>query len=103
MVLLAEELCSTPEELLRRLSLSPPQRVAEFVETIPAETRSSLALYCYRRPSLRSLGLAIAETCSEDDLWWSGGNIGMELASKAKEWREARSKRPTPSRAQLGN
>jgi hypothetical protein len=87
MLSLPAELCSITDESLRQLSRSPPQRTAEFIETIPIETRSPLALYCYSQSSLRSLGVAIAATCSQDDLWWSGGKIGMELASKAKEWR----------------
>ena len=87
MLSLPAELCSITDESLRQLSRSPPQRTAEFIETIPIETRSPLALYCYSQSSLQSLGVAIAATCSEDDLWWSGGKIGMELASKAKEGR----------------
>jgi hypothetical protein len=85
MSLLAEELCPVTEGLFGRLYRCSPQGVAALVKTVPLETRAMLALYCYRRAHLQSLGLAIAETCSEHDLWWVGGKMGMELSSRAKQ------------------
>jgi len=44
-----------------------------------------LALFCYRRSHLHSLGLAIAASCEEDDLVRLGGRVGMTLAARSHE------------------
>jgi hypothetical protein len=43
-----------------------------------------LALYCYRRAHLQSIGLAIAATCEEADLAWLGA-AGTVLFSRSRE------------------
>jgi len=53
----------------------------------PPRTRAMLAVYCYRRAHLASIGLAIAASCDEDDLAEHGGNLGgrfvREIATAA--------------------
>jgi hypothetical protein len=84
MSLLAEELCPVTESLFGRLYRSSPDGIAALVRTVPGDTRAMLAVYCYRRAHLQSVGLAIAETCSEDDLQRFGGRMGVELLARAK-------------------
>ena len=44
-----------------------------------------LALYCYRRAHLQSIGLAIATRCEQHDLEALGGNAGKALFDKARQ------------------
>jgi hypothetical protein len=44
-----------------------------------------LALFCYRRSHLASIGLAIAATCEKDELSWWGGNAGAVLFERSRE------------------
>jgi hypothetical protein len=84
MTLLAEELCPVTESLFGRLYRSSPEGVTALVKSVPGDTRAMLAVYCYRRAHLQTLGLAIAETCSEDDLQRFGGRMGVELLARAQ-------------------
>jgi hypothetical protein len=47
-----------------------------FVYGLAPDVRASLALFCYRRAHLHSMGLAIAASCDEDSLVWAGGSVG---------------------------
>ena len=80
-----EEHCPVPEDFLGQLYRSSPHGLSELVAAVPAETRAMLALYCYRRAHLQSIGLAIAASCEESDLEASGGNAGKALFEKARE------------------
>ncbi len=84
MTLLAEELCPVSDVLFARLYRAGPDGLAALVNTVPADTRAMLAVYCYRRAHLQALGLSIAETCSEQDLQRFGGRMGAELLAIAK-------------------
>jgi hypothetical protein len=44
-----------------------------------------LALFCYRRSHLHTLGLAIAASCHEDDLVRLGGRLGAALFARSRE------------------
>jgi hypothetical protein len=44
-----------------------------------------LALFCYHRSHLHSLGLAIAASCDEDDLVRLGGRVGATLFARSRE------------------
>jgi hypothetical protein len=84
MTLLAEEFCPVAESLLGQLYRSSPEGVAALIKTVPARTRAVLALYCYRRAHLQTLGLSVAESCSEHDLEALGGSMGKELLARAR-------------------
>ena len=101
MTLLAEELCPVTESLFGRLYRSSPEGVTALVKSVPGDTRAMLAVYCYRRAHLQSLGLAIAETCSEDDLQNFGGRMGLELLARAKAEKPA-SDGPTKLKSSKG-
>jgi hypothetical protein len=57
----------------------------ELIATVPPNARAMLALYCYRRAHLASVGLAIAASCEEEDLTRSGGNAGAVLFARSRE------------------
>ena len=80
-----EEDCPVPEDFLGQLYRSSPHGLSDLVAAVPAETRAILALYCYRRAHLQSIGLAIAASCQEYDLAAFGGNAGRSLFEKARE------------------
>src|SRR3974377_301797 len=84
MNLAAEELCPVAESLLWQLYRSSPEGVAVLIETAPPLKRAALAVLCDRRAHLEGLGLAIAVTCSEDDLSIVGGRAGSTLLERAK-------------------
>lgn len=80
-----EEHCPVPEDFLGQLYRSSPHGLSELAAAVPPETRAMLALYCYRRAHLQSIGLAIAASCEERDLEAFGGNAGKALFEKARE------------------
>ncbi len=86
---LNEEACPVPESVLGQLYRSNPHGLAELVATVGPEVRAMLAIYCYRRAHLASIGLAIAATCDEYDLTLHGGNMGAVLFEKSRSPHDA--------------
>jgi hypothetical protein len=84
MALLSEELCPIPEGLLGRLYRSSPEGLAVLLESVPTSTRAMLAYYCYRRAHLEGIGIAIAGTCSQEDLYDVAGRAGWDLHARAQ-------------------
>jgi hypothetical protein len=90
---LSDEPCPIPEHTLGEMYRASPQGLAELVTTLSPHLRSRLALYCFRRAHLASIGLAIAATCEKDDLTSVGGNAGAALFERSRE--------PAPQRPSL--
>jgi hypothetical protein len=84
-MLAQEEDCPVPEHLLGQLYRTKAHGLDELVATVPAKTRAMLALYCYRRVHLQSIGLAVAASCEEYDLEEFGGRAGRVLFEKARQ------------------
>lgn len=84
MALSSEEFCPVSETLLGQLYRSSPEGIAVLVQTVPATTRAMLAYYCSRRAHLESLGLSIAGTCSQEDLYDVAGRAGWDLFARAQ-------------------
>ena len=84
MSLTDEHFCPISESLLGRLYRSRTEGVAALVKTVPPSTRAMLAYYCSRRVHLDGLGLAIAATCTPEDLYDVAGRAGWDLFSRAK-------------------
>jgi hypothetical protein len=59
--------------------------LSQIITTISPAARVLLAIYCYRRAHLASIGLAIAATCERDDLTSFGGNAGAALFERSRE------------------
>lgn len=85
---LEEDLCPIGDELFGELYRRSKQGLPLLVGTMPPDTRAMLALFCYRRSHLHEMGLAIAVSCDEDDLVWSGGRGGAALFAKSREDRD---------------
>src|SRR5262245_49744695 len=85
---LAEEPCPVADQTLGELYRSHQQGLAALVASVSPNVRAMLALYCYRRAHLQTLGLSVAATCSEEDLIEAGGPAGaalFEISRKAPE------------------
>ena len=80
----SEEACPVSDELLGALYRSSQHGLHALVTSIGADTRAQLAVYCYRRAHLQSIGLAIAASCQEADLAWLGA-AGEILFSRSRE------------------
>ncbi len=93
-ILLEDEPCPISAETLGEMYRVKAHGLHELVETIPATARAMLAVYCYRRAHLASIGLAIAATCEKDDLSAFGGNSGTILFERSRE-------APVPSSAAM--
>jgi hypothetical protein len=83
--LLENERCPVADETLGQMYRSSAHGLSELIGTVRPAARASLAIYCYRRAHLASIGLAIAATCEEDDLTSLGGNIGADLFARSRE------------------
>lgn len=84
-----DEECPVSEKVLGEMYRASAHGLNELIASVPAATRGMLAMYCYRRAHLASIGLAIAATCDEDDLARHGGNAGSALFVKSREAPEA--------------
>ncbi len=84
-----DEECPVPEAVLGEMYRANSHGLNELIATVPPVVRGMLAMYCYRRAHLASIGLAIAATCDEDDLTRHGGNAGTVLFAKSREAPEA--------------
>jgi hypothetical protein len=80
-----EDVCPVRDELLGELCHANDRFIPDFVSTLAPDVRASLALFCYRRNHLHSIGLAIAASCDEADLVREGGNAGAFLFTCSKE------------------
>lgn len=76
---LNEEACPVPESVLGQLYRASPHGLNAMIKTVSPQSRAMLAVYCYRRAHLASVGLAIAASCDEADLAWHGGRLGTNL------------------------
>lgn len=83
--LLEDEPCPVSDETLGKLYRTNTHGLNELITTVPPTARVLLALYCYRRAHLASIGLAIAATCDKDDLAQWGGNAGVVLFERSRE------------------
>jgi hypothetical protein len=82
---LADDVCPIRDELLGELCRANDLFVPGFVHTLAPDIRASLALFCYRRSHLHSMGLAIAASCEEDNLVWAGGSVGAFVFTCSRE------------------
>ena len=80
-----EERCPVADHVLGQLYRASSHGLDELVSTVPPKARAMLALYCYRRAHLQSIGLAIATSCEQQDLEALGGNAGKALFDKARK------------------
>ena len=84
-VLLEDEPCPVPDEMLGEMYRASTHGLNELIATVSPTARALLAVYCYRRAHLASIGLAIAATCEKDDLTSLGGNAGAMLFERSQE------------------
>jgi hypothetical protein len=82
---LHDDVCPISDDLLRELYRANDLLVPGFVATLPPDVRALLALFCYRRSHLHSMGLGIAASCDKDNLVWAGGSVGAFLFASSRE------------------
>jgi hypothetical protein len=75
----ADDVCPVRDELLGELCRANDLFVPGFVYGLAPDIRASLALFCYRRSHLHSIGLAIAASCDESSLVRAGGSVGASV------------------------
>src|ERR1700758_5618829 len=80
-----DEPCPVTDQTLGEMYRASPHGLNELIATVPPTARGLLAVYCYRRAHLASIGLAIAATCEKDDLTALGGNAGAILFERSHE------------------
>lgn len=83
--LLEDELCPVADQTLGEMYRASPHGLSQLIATVSPTARILLALFCYRRAHLASIGLAIAATCEKDELTWLGGNAGAVLFERSRE------------------
>jgi hypothetical protein len=84
-VLLEDEACPVSDETLGEIYRANTHGLSKIIATVSPTARALLAVYCYRRAHLASIGLAIAATCEEDDLTSFGGNAGAVLFERSRK------------------
>ena len=92
--LLEDEPCPVPDETLGEMYRANARGLSELIASVPPTARALLAVYCYRRAHLASIGLTIAATCEKDDLAALGGNQGAGLFEQSRNLRPSFSADP---------
>ena len=82
---LEDESCPVADQVLGEMYRASAHGLNELIATVSPAARALLAVYCYRRAHLASIGLAIAATCEKDDLTSWGGNAGAMLFERSRE------------------
>ena len=77
--------CPVRDELLGEMYRANENGLPQLVESVSSDVRAMLALFCYRRSHLYSLALAIATSCSEQELVQFGGRVGSTLYALSRE------------------
>src|SRR3984893_18161405 len=80
-----DDVCPVRDELLGQLYSASTLGLHDLVATVPPTIRAMLALFCYHRSHLHSMGLSIAASCDEDDLVRFGGRVGATLFARSRE------------------
>ncbi len=84
-LVLEDDPCPVTDQMLGEIYRSSLHGLNELVTTVSPTARVLLAVYCYRRAHLASIGLAIAATCEKDELASVGGNAGVVLFERSRE------------------
>lgn len=84
-VILEGERCPVPDEMLGEMYRANAHGLSELISTVAPKARVRLAVFCYRRAHLASIGLMIAATCEKDDLTQLEGNAGTVLFERSRE------------------
>jgi hypothetical protein len=85
-----DEPCPVTDQMLGEIYRASAHGLNELIATVPPTARALLAVFCYRRAHLASIGLAIAATCEEDDLKSLGGNAGAMLFKRSRKSPQSR-------------
>jgi hypothetical protein len=80
-----DDVCPVSDEMLGELYNASKLELPVLVATVASDIRAMLALFCYRRSHLHTMGLAIAASCDEDDLVRPGGRVGAALFARSRE------------------
>jgi hypothetical protein len=80
-----DDVCPVRDELLGELYSASKLGLPALVATVPPAARAMLALFCYHRSHLHSLGLTIAASCNEEDLVRLGGRVGATVFTRSRE------------------
>ena len=59
------DVCPIPDQLLGEMYRASTAGLPHLVESVSADVRAMLALFCYHRSHLHSLAVAIAASCIE--------------------------------------
>ena len=79
------DFCPVRDDLLGAMYRANENGLPQLVESVSADVRAMLALFCYKRSHLHSLALAIAASCNERDLIQLGGRVGSTLYALSRE------------------
>ena len=82
--------CPVRDELLGEMYRAGEGGLALLLQSVSADVRARLALFCYRRSHLHSLAFAVAASCSERELAQFGGRAGSALYAQSREPRASR-------------
>jgi hypothetical protein len=85
MQMLDNDLCPVRDELLGQMYRASEHGLPQLVASVSPDVRAMLALFCYRKSHLYSLALAIAGSCSEQELVQAGGRVGSTLYALSRE------------------
>jgi hypothetical protein len=79
------DFCPVRDELLGEMYRANENGLPQLVESVSSDVRAMLALFCYRRSHLHQLALAIAASCSEQELIQLGGRVGSTIYALSRE------------------
>jgi hypothetical protein len=83
--MLENDSCPVKDELLGEMYRASEHGLPQLVASVAPDARAMLALFCYRKSHLHSLAVAIAASCSQQELVQAGGRVGSTLYALSRE------------------
>jgi hypothetical protein len=84
------------EQILSRLYRADEEGISDILSSLSRSQRAELAVFCYARSHLRTIGLAIADTCNLAELIEASGSnaLAQTLLAQAHSPRAATERLP---------
>lgn len=97
-----DDACPVSDHVLAQLHRANECSLPGLLEVIDPKIKPALALFCYRRAHLQTVGLAIAANCDESELVCIAGEAGTSLFARSREAWDFVDVRPAyPSRRKI--
>lgn len=80
-----EDPCPIADDLFGEIRRATPPNVVKIANSLPTTQRAQLAMFCYNKRHLHTLGLVIAAGCDRQTLVNAGGRVGGMIFDQSRD------------------